>query len=258
MHTYLRTLALALPLTFGLKANALNVDITMVSNGDGGLDVKVRPTEHFEDIVSTLLFTIRWSAASDAHLGALTQNATAGVYAPMVKSDAETDAGGYRYQIFSCMGFTPLHALSTEWNAGQEYTIASIPVAGVASFVLIVDGWTQENNGNYYVALGGAPSTGEIYEMSTGIQAGDGLAVGLDIQPNPTDKDCTIRIDSEKARAVDMELFNPAGQVVLAKRIALSAGRTTETLHMEPYGRGVYMLRLRSDKDVMTRRIVRR
>jgi hypothetical protein len=258
MHVLFRSLALALPLTCALNVNALSVDITMVPNGGGGLDVKVRPTEHFEDIVSTLVFTIRWDATSDAHLGNITQGAAISAYLPLTKSDDELDAGGQRYQIFSGMGFTPIHALSTEWNAGQEITVATIPVEGSASFTVINDAWTLENNGTYYVALGGVNSTGNIYDMSTGIAAGDGLRVGLDIQPNPAEKECTLTIDAEEARAVDMEIFSPTGQLLLTKRIALSAGRTTEKIDLEAYTSGVYMLRLRSDKDTMTRRLVKR
>lgn len=258
MHLSFRSLLLALPFTCALGATANTVDITMRPNGNGGVDVKVRPTEHFEDIVSTLVFTIRWDASSDAHLGTLTQDALAGVYLPIIKSDIETDAGGYRYQIFSGMGFTPMHAVSATWEAGQEYTVATIPVEGSASFTLINDAWTDENNGTYYLSLGGTPATGIIYDLSTGIQAGDGLAVGIDIQPNPADKECVVMVDAESARPVDMELFDAAGKRVWAKHVALSAGRNAETLDLSGYGKGVYMLRLTSDKDVATRRLVKR
>lgn len=258
MHAFLRPFALALPLTFALSAHALNVDMTMQPNGNGGVDIKLRPTEHFEDIVSTVVFTIRWDASSDAHLGAITQDALAGVYLPIIKSDVETDAGGYRYQIFSGMGFTPMHDVAAQWEAGQEYTVATIPISGSASFTVLNDAWTTENNGTFYVSLGGLPSTGIIYDLSTGIAAGDGLGVGIDIQPNPADKECTVTVDADMARPVDMELFNPAGQIVWAKHVTLIAGRNTQTLDLTPYDQGVYMLRLRGEKDMATRRLIKR
>jgi len=258
MHALLRPLAFALPLFLALDARPMTVDITMQNNGNGGIDIKLRPNDHFQDIVSTLVFTIRWDASTDAHLGTISQDAAPAVYLPLIKSDIETDAGGYRYQIFSGMGFTPMNAISAEWNQGQEYTVATIPIQGAASFNVIDDAWTTENNGTFYVALGGEPSTGIIYDLSTGIAVTDGQNVGIDIQPNPADKECVVSIASESARPMDLELFNTAGAVVWSKHVTLSPGRNTETVDLTGFTKGVYMLRLRSDDDVTTRRLVKR
>lgn len=238
---------------------AAKVDITMVANNDGQLEVKLRPQANFDGMVSSLVFTVRWDAASEAHLGAIMQTEPAMTYLPVSRSGGEQDQGGDRYQIFVGFGMTPMQWIPTEWVAGQEYTIATIPVAGTAEFSLVNNTWTGLNNADYYLALGGVDETGDIYgDISTGIVAGEFGASGLSVMPNPADKETTIMLELNKPQDLRLELVNAAGQTIWKEDRPAANGSLRIPLDLTSYSKGAYLLRVHVGDQVITRRIVRR
>ncbi len=238
---------------------AANVDITMVPNSDGQLEVKLRPTANFDGMVSSLVFTVKWDAGSEAHLGAIQQADPAITYIPVSRSGGEQDTGGDRYQIFVGFGMTPLQWIPSEWVAGQEYIIATIPVTGTAEFSLVNDSWTSLNNADYYLALGGADETGTIYgDITTGIVAGELGEGGLSVVPNPTDKATVITMELNKPQDLQLDLVNAAGQSVWKEKLSNATGTVRIPLDMSSYEKGVYLLRVSSPEKVITHRVVKR
>ncbi|HMN05408.1 MAG TPA: T9SS type A sorting domain-containing protein [Flavobacteriales bacterium] len=256
IHKALAILALA-----GTTAttHAAKVDITMVANSEGQLEIKLRPTANFDGMVSSLVFTVKWDASSEAHLGAINQGQPELTYLPVSRSGNEQDDGGDRYQIFVGFGMTPMQWIPTNWVAGQEYTVATIPVTGTAEFSLVNNTWTGLNNADYYLALGGIDETGEIYgDISTGIVAGDFGSTGLVVMPNPTDKATMISLDLHKAQDLKIDLVNAAGQVIWKQELPGANGHLRIPLDLSTYDKGVYMLRVSSGDRTTTRRVVKR
>lgn len=235
------------------------VDITLVPNNNGQLEVKLRPTSNFDGMVSSLVFTVKWDAGSEAHLGDIQQAAPATTYLPVSRSGGEQDVGGDRYQIFVGFGMTPMQWIGTEWVAGQEYTVATIPVTGTAEFSLVNNSWTNLNNADYYLALGGSDETGTIYgDITTGVVAGDLGEGGLSVVPNPTDKATVITLELHNAQDLELELLNAAGQTVWKDSRPNAAGTLRIPLDLTPYDKGVYLLRVNSPTKVITHRVVKR
>ena len=240
-------------------AQAADVDITMAANAEGQLEVKLRPAANFDGLVSSLVFTIKWDAATDAHLGTIQQTAPAGTYLPISRSGDEQDNGGNRYQIFVGFGMTPMQWIPTNWVAGQEYTIMTIPVAGTAEFGLVNNAWTGLNNADYYLALGGLDETGTIYgSSSTGIVAGEGSADGLTVMPNPTDRSTVISLTLATAQHLNIDLLNAAGQSVWKEELDHAAGAVRIPLDLSSYDQGMYLLRIRSAGKSLTHRVIKR
>jgi hypothetical protein len=240
-------------------AQAADVDITMVPNDNGQLEVRLRPSANFDGLVSSLVFTVRWDAGTEAHLGAIQQMEPATTYIPVSRSGGEQDAGGERYQIFVGFGMTPLQWIPTNWVAGQEYTVATIAVTGSAEFSLVNDSWTSLNNADYYLALGGQDETGTIYgATSTGILAGEVMDGGVSVVPNPTEKTSIITLDLKQAQDLQLELLNAAGQVVWKQAKQGAMGTVRIPLDMTSYDKGVYLLRIHRADDTITQRVVKR
>ncbi len=241
-------------------AKATQVDITMVPNSQGQLEVKLKPQSNFEGMVSSLVFTIKWDASSEAHLGEIMQDQTVGTYLPVTRSGGEQESGGDRYQIFVGFGMTPLEWLSTQWTAGQEYTILTLPVTGTAEFSLVNNSWTGLNNADYYLALGGQDRTGDIYgDISTGVVAGEFAGAGLTVVPNPTDKATVVTMElGNNAQDLRLELVNAAGQVIWKDERTKAVGSLRIPLDLGNYDKGVYMLRVHSADRTITRRVVKR
>ncbi|MBX2981398.1 MAG: T9SS type A sorting domain-containing protein [Flavobacteriales bacterium] len=238
---------------------ASNVDITLVPNIDGQLEVKLRPSANFDGMVSSLVFTVKWDAGTEAHLGTIQQAEPASTYLPVSRSGGEQDAGGDRYQIFVGFGMTPMQWISTEWVAGQEYTIATIPVTGTAEFSLVNNSWTSLNNADYYLALGGADETGIIYgDITTGIVAGEIGEGGLSVVPNPADKATVITMELRKPQDLQLDLVNAAGQSVWKESLPNASGTIRIPLDLSSYDKGVYLLRVNGADKVITHRVVKR
>lgn len=245
--------------TITATLHASNVDITMVPNNEGQLEVKLRPSNNFDGMVSSLVFTVKWDAGSEAHLGTIIQADPASTYLPVSRSGGEQDSGGDRYQIFVGFGMTPMQWIASEWVAGQEYTIATIPVIGTAEFSLVNNGWTSLNNADYYLALGGADETGTIYgDITTGVVAGELGEGGLSVVPNPTDKATVITLELRTAQDLELELVNAAGQSVWKELRSNAVGTLRIPLDLSSYDKGVYLLRVNSADRVITRRVVKR
>ena len=243
--------------TASLQASV--VDITMVPTDNGQLEVKLRPSSNFDGMVSSLVFTIRWDAGSEAHLGTIAQEEPASTYLPVSRSGGEQDAGGDRYQIFVGFGMTPMQWIPSDWVAGQEYTVATIPVTGTAEFSLVNDTWTGLNNADYYLALGGLDETGSIYgDITTGVIAGDMTDGGLTVVPNPTNKATVVTMDLQKAQDLNFELLNAAGQVVWKEQLPNANGTVRLPLDLTNVDKGVYLLRVHAADKVITQRVVKR
>jgi hypothetical protein len=231
-----------------VSVNASTVDITMDANSQGQLEVKLRPSANFDGLVSSLVFTVRWDAGTEAHLGNIHQVAPASTYMPVSRSGAEQDDAGNRYQIFVGFGMTPMQWIPTDWVAGQEYTICTIDVSGAAAFSLVNDTWTGLNNADYYLALG----------TTTGIVAGTMGGNGLSVVPNPTNKATLITLDLKTAQDLRLELLNAAGQVVWKEDRPNASGNVRVPLDMATLDKGVYLLRIHAANQVMTERVVKR
>ncbi|MCB0779730.1 MAG: T9SS type A sorting domain-containing protein [Flavobacteriales bacterium] len=233
------------------------VDITLVDNGNNQLEVRVRPDADFDESFSSIVFTIRWSAASGADLGAVQQLAPAAQYMPIGKSGGQNDNGPDRYQIFYGVSLTPLQSISASWSAGTEYTLMTIPVLnGSGTFEIINDGWTAANNGDYYVSCNGLERTGVIYNLSTGISISPEAGSFLELLPNPAKDQVRLEFSTIGGGDVTIELMNGAGQVVRTRTMKDVSGTASIVFDLTDLSPGVYPVRLQDGSGTLTRRLI--
>lgn len=257
------SLAIGLSTTLATFAQLPVVDIGLFDNGLGQLEVRLRPDGSFDEFFSSVVFTIRWDAASGANLDAVVQSAPESNYMPMLKSGGEIDDQGYRYQVFAGFGTAPLNAFAVTWAPGVEITLLTINVLnGTSIFEIVNDAWTTDpnNNGDFYVSLNGEDKTGVVYQISTSVMApNSSVEPHLDVLPNPADGMVTISISGmEGGGPVSLELLNAAGQLVWSSSAVAGRGVSRSSLDLGPFDPGVYTLRLLSDRGMLTRRVVRR
>jgi hypothetical protein len=175
---------LLLSLALSTTANAQTLlDIGIFpSSTPNVLEIRVKPTQNYNQVVSSLTFTIRWQTATGASLGAINQQVGAmgagwcpSTSIPLSKSpDGQIDVGGFRYQTINGFGFQQLQECSFStgytWLAGQEVVIAQLPIiegTGCPSFNIVNDSYTTANNKDFYASLGGLPATGVIFSTGT-------------------------------------------------------------------------------------------
>ena len=254
-----RTLFFAVASAIGVSASALPIlDIALVDQGNGNLEVRFRPDENFDGVFSGIVFTIRWEVASGATLGNENQVSPIADYIPVTKSGPETDDGTYRYQPFVGFGFSSLATESTSWVAGVEYVLCIIPVLnGVDLFEIVNDSWTASNNADYFVSLNGSNQTGIIYGNPAMVVEGTPIAgISVQLQPNPATEVTVLTISAMMSTVVNAQLCDPAGRTVWQQDVAAFSGTRKENIHLSTLSAGTYMLHLRTNEGLRTERLV--
>lgn len=257
MNFFLRTatfsLALAALSTSGFSQGA--VDIGLFQD-KGVLEVKVRPEADFSGIFSSLVFTIRWDASSGASLGEPAQDEAAQHVIAVAKSGNVREQGSSNYMVYAGFGMTPMSSHGVNWEAGKEYTIATIPVTGQGEFELVNDSYTAEanNNANFYAALGGGDRTGSIYHglAATG---DDGSVL---VQPNPNNGRFTVSFMNNEKGDVTVEIVNNIGQSVYNETLRELEGTYKKEMDLSGKSAGAYYVKIKRNGSTTTNKVVYR
>jgi hypothetical protein len=213
---------------------------------DGNLEVKVRPSAEFDGVFSSVVFTLRWDGGSDITLGdAVTPDGT-----PIStrKSGALHQEGVFNYMVYAGFGFDPMAASGLRWEAGQEYTILSIPVEGKGVVELVNDEWTgiATNNADYYVSLGGHDKTGVIYKSMAATTDLDGTVT---IKPNPNEGLFQFSFVSTDPVDLRIDVVNTLGQSSFSQTLRGFEGTYVKDMDLTHMSEGIYYLKIsRGDK----------
>jgi len=231
-----------------------SVDVGLFRNGNE-LEVRLRPQSDFDGVVSNVVFSIRWNRSSGITLGAILQPGPEGVYIPLQRSDLVREDGPFDYQIFAGFGMQPISTTSQgAWRAGMEYVIARIPFNGNTDYSIVTDTWTKklENNGDFYISLGGQDLTGTIYKSLEAVAD----QMPFSISPNPNLGQFTITMPMQPGEDVLWEVLNNAGQVVLSERPNAGDQGYRRDMDLRGEGAGVYHLRISRNGSSETHQIV--
>lgn len=154
--------------TTAAMAQLPNMDLTMVENGNGQLEVRARPDDDFGGLFAALTFTIRWDSAAGLALDTAVRHPAAVDYMPVTSQAPVYFSNGYAYRVYNGFAFSPIVASGPAFLADHEYPLCTIDilVPGTA-FELINDAWTSANNTDYFVSLNGTDKTGVYYLSPT-------------------------------------------------------------------------------------------
>lgn len=217
------------------------IDIRASNNGAGTVDVFVRPDNNFFGTVNQMDFTLRWPATGGATGGAVVQTAPENIYLPVQKSGPETTDAGYVYQRFTGGSNTSLAAAAAGcgWMAGEDRLIMSIPINTTAVVEVVNDGWTNQNDGDYFVQLDGNDATGQALggTLATG---------GTDMQDatGPVSISASgggIMIASPEQSTGRVELYTTDGRMVRSATVQLGNGAWMSDGHLSE---GAYLVHL--------------
>jgi hypothetical protein len=247
----LRCLALIVPMAAAARSP---VDIGLFRTGNE-LEIRLKPHGDFDGVVSNVVFSIRWQRAVGVALGAPQQPAGASTYIPVIASGGMRSDGSYDHLVYTGFGMEPIRSTAQlTWRAGQEYVIVRIPFSGNADFTLASDPWIKsvENNGGYYISLGGHDVTGQIYKDIETVT--DQLP--FSIAPNPCLGQFTLSMPLDPRKEHWFELFNAAGQLVLTERMVAGEKGYLRHFDVRGEGAGVYHMRIHRGDETENQRIV--
>ncbi len=240
-------------LTVSVFGQVPDLDISLVDNGNSEIEVVIRPVGAFDEVFSSLVFTIRWDAVSGASLGAVSQVIPEAIYMPVAKSGGEIDDNGNRYQVFAGFGVSQLSAFGAAFVGGQEIVLLTIPVInGMSSFEIVNDAWTGDpaNNGDFFVSLNGIPTTGIIYGGAISTNVDENLASSdVRVVPNPSQGNVQLQLSNLIGETAVIELVNPLGQIILTEGLTISGPSVVKDIDLSDYQKGSYFFRIaRNDR----------
>ena len=151
-------------------------------------------------------------------------------YAPVANAEVTLDGYGYEY--------TDANGIALFYNVAPEddiaYTVNASGFADASGFVSVVDADVHED-----VTL----------SVPTGVEDGEG--VGLEIYPNPVFEKLFLK-SSREVRSV--EICSLTGELIMTK----SMSNTEGTIDLTGIKNGMYLIVIRTDNNVYTRKIVKR
>ncbi|MBK8228157.1 MAG: T9SS type A sorting domain-containing protein [Flavobacteriales bacterium] len=201
-----------------------SVDISLDHDpGNQMLHVRFRANDFsFNELLSSVVFTIRWPESSTATLGfgASPWCPSPSVAFPVTPSSMQTPGNGYKYRTWTSIALVAIGDLiddggceqslpADEWEIVYDIPISNDP--GGTAFEIAADQWTLDNNRAYFVSLNGVDATGAIFSTSTGSAIPE-AATGFTIQPNPANQFIALSSPEGTSGLWQAEVFDAAGR----------------------------------------------
>ena len=80
--------------------------------------------------------------------------------------------------------------------------------------------------------------------------------IAFDVYPNPTKGQFTIQIEGTISQTYSLEIVNIQGQVLYQKDINVNSSKYSESIDVSTWAKGVYVLRLKNDQFINTRKLI--
>lgn len=195
------------------------------------LEVRLKASGNFDELLSNMVFTISWPTTSGVQLDNANLVSLCDRVPIVPNGDGLKQSGGRSYQTYFMLSLQQL-ASTCPMVSGQEFTVMRIPVTGLSScveFKLTNDSYTAANNKNYYLSLNGQDRTGSIYQPTAQLCACTNISLDIatDGQPGQT----------------GWEFYDSSGQVISSG--SLSANQTNRTVHLSSCrNTGCYRVRI--------------
>lgn len=95
-----------------------------------------------------------------------------------------------------------------------------------------------------------------VLKSSSGVQTQIG-GLNISLYPNPTNYNASFEVNIDKAQVVSYTLYDVQGKEVLSKSIKAKAGLLQETLHLNEFNSGIYILQLNINNQYQSIKIVK-
>lgn len=260
----LKAIALALSMLSGSAFAQLPlVDISLEHDQPNNeLRVHLRANDYdFGDLISNLVFTVRWQESSAATLSFGTSDwcpAPSAAFSP-APSAMVTPGNGFKYRTWNSVGLALLSDIQDDGGCNQTMVannwthVLTIPVSndpGGTVFEIAVDQYAIDNNRVYFVSLNGQARTGDVYSISTKVPEIIATQESLTISPNPANGPVFIQWPDDGPWV--LELYDATGRMMQRSRFSGTLGQfDTEGLAI-----GSYEMRVRGSGALRTGTLV--
>jgi len=261
MKTFFRSAMLAVVVSgaaLTVSAQVPLIDISLEHDqANAQLLIYLRANDQdFGQVMSNVVFTVRWPDSSPATLGI-----GASEWCPppnqalnLAASASVTPGNGFRYRTWTSIGLTQIAEVQDDGGCAQSLLanewahVLTIPVnadPGDTAFEIAADGYTEQENRGYYVSLNGLAATGSIFTFSTGVEVLEAsITPQLILYPSPAAQGSQVTI-SEAGSAGDWnaQLIDGTGRLGFQERGTQWPPRFT----IGNWAHGIYSVRFEHD-----------
>jgi hypothetical protein len=160
----------------------------------------------------------------------------------------------------------PLHGIATDYRAILWQTTGNGVFGNTTQLnTTYTFGSVDKANGGVQlklVALASPPCTGSftstrgIFLWPDAIQPKSGSGLTLSIQPNPASKSVSIIISGMENTSATLTLLNMNGKTFYSDELAGSSTPITKQIDLSGFARGVYIVKLKTDRSLETKQLV--
>ncbi|TRZ71149.1 MAG: T9SS C-terminal target domain-containing protein [Bacteroidetes bacterium] len=159
-----------------------------------------------------------------------------------------------------------LHGIATSYRAIQWQTTGNGVFGNNTQLnTTYTFGSVDRTNGGVslkLIAVANPPCTGSytstrgIFLWPLGIQDNSNNGLSLNIQPNPARKNVSIIISGLENTAATLTLLNMNGKTVYTADLIPSSTSITKQIDLNSFAKGVYIVRLKTDRSIETKQLV--
>ncbi|MBK6342211.1 MAG: T9SS type A sorting domain-containing protein [Flavobacteriales bacterium] len=140
------------------------VDITLADNGNNQLEVRLRPNGPFNEVVSGVVFTLRWQETFGPALSVYEPVWPQSEFMPISSTPIVNPGNGYVYRTYTAVALSLMSDFGRAWEGGMEYPVCVMDILTPGLEVYLGnDDFTAANNRDYFVSLNGIERTGTVF-----------------------------------------------------------------------------------------------
>ena len=80
---------------------------------------------------------------------------------------------------------------------------------------------------------------------------------GVDIYPNPVVEDVNIRLLVKEPANTTFILYDSHGRLIQTKELGMISSQTIESMNLSSYPSGTYLIRIKTNNEIVTRRLLK-
>ena len=158
-----------------------------------------------------------------------------------------------------CIGDTGSYSMPFNNNTNYSWTSSSYSYFDTAANILHI---SYSTAGSYLITANATDSCGTakttkvitVKNCTSGMNALNSSAEDVSVYPNPTPGLFNLSISGETHAQISIQ--NILGQVIYSANYSTLNGSVTRQIDLSPYGKGVYFLKVISDRGVAVRKVV--
>ena len=114
------------------------------------------------------------------------------------------------------------------------------------------------NAGGTNAGDNGTPSA-NLQVASPTVAGVNELAENISIQltPNPTPSEVRINLDSKSSKNLGLRVIDISGRAVISEKWQIQRGENTRTLNLNDLVKGIYMIQITENQDVVSKKIIK-